>query len=83
YQWDLKTLTEGQYSLVAAAEEMHGPLTRQPMFQITSDRTPPTMTLSVADGAAIQTLDDVVITLAAAIDPSPKLSSIALVGWPA
>lgn len=50
------------------------------MFQITSDRTPPTMTLSVADGAAIQTLDDVVITLADAIDPSPKLTSIALVG---
>ncbi|EKL0953437.1 hypothetical protein PQF19_004782, partial [Salmonella enterica subsp. enterica serovar Typhimurium] len=75
YQWDLKTLPEGQYSLVAAAEEMHGPLTRQPMFQITSDRTPPTMTLSVADGAAIQTLDDVVITLADAIDPSPKLTS--------
>ncbi|WP_080075077.1 Ig-like domain-containing protein [Salmonella enterica] len=83
YQWDLKTLPEGQYSLVAAAEEMHGPLTRQPMFQITSDRTPPTMTLSVADGAAIQTLDDVVITLADAIDPSPKLTSIALVGGPA
>ncbi|EBO0058376.1 hypothetical protein DSP95_22060 [Salmonella enterica] len=83
YQWDLKTLPEGQYSLVAAAEEMHGPLTRQPMFQITSDRTAPTLTISVADGAAIQTLDDVVITLADAVDPSPKLTSLALVGGPA
>lgn len=83
YQWDLKTLPEGQYSLVAAAEEMHGPLTRQPMFQITSDRTAPTLTISVADGAAIQTLDDVVITLADAVDPSPKLTSLALVAGPA
>ncbi|HDZ9205295.1 TPA: DUF4165 domain-containing protein [Vibrio cholerae] len=83
YQWDLKTLPEGQYSLVAAAEEMHGPLTRQPMFQITSDRTAPTLTISVTDGAAIQTLDDVVITLADAVDPSPKLISISLVGGPA
>lgn len=53
------------------------------MFQITSDKTAPTLTISVADGAAIQTLDDVVITLADAIDPSPKLTSIALVGGPA
>ncbi|NVK74593.1 MAG: DUF4165 domain-containing protein [Oceanospirillaceae bacterium] len=82
YQWDLKTLPEGQYSLVAAAEEMHGPLTRQPMFQISSDRTAPTMTISVADGAVIQTLDNVVITLADAIDSSPKLTSISLTGGP-
>ncbi|WP_242412286.1 Ig-like domain-containing protein, partial [Salmonella enterica] len=83
YQWDLKTLPERQYSLAAAAEDMHGPLTRQSMFQITSDRPPPTMTSRVADGAAIQTQDDVVITLADAIDPSPKLTSIALVRGPA
>lgn len=83
YQWDLKTLPEGQYNLVAAAEEMHGPKTKQAMFQITSDRTAPVMTISTAEGASIQTLDDVVINLSDALDPSPKLTSISLVGGPA
>nr|WP_214053505.1 Ig-like domain-containing protein [Photorhabdus caribbeanensis] len=83
YQWDLKTLPEGQFNLVAAAEEMHGPLTKQPMFQITSDRTAPIMTISISDGSSIRTLDDVIVTLSDAIDPSPKLTSISLVGGPA
>ncbi|WP_262364759.1 Ig-like domain-containing protein, partial [Aeromonas sobria] len=83
YQWDLKTLPEGQFNLVAAAEEMHGPQTKQTMFQITSDRTAPVMTINTAQGANIQTLDDVIINLSDALDPSPKLTSLALAGGPA
>lgn len=83
YQFDLKTLPEGRYNLFAVAKEMHGPVTKSPMLQFSSDKTPPTMSVSVADGAEIKTLDDIVITLTDSIDPSPKLSSIALVGGPA
>ncbi|MEJ6059190.1 Ig-like domain-containing protein, partial [Aeromonas salmonicida] len=41
------------------------------------------MTINTAQGANIQTLDDVIINLSDALDPSPKLTSIALAGGPA
>lgn len=83
YEWDLKTLPEGEYSLFAAAKERHGPLTREPMFSFYSDKTAPNLEISIDDGMSVNTLDSIVVSLTDTHDPNPKITSISLTGGPA
>ena len=83
YKWDLKTLPEGNYKLVAAAEENHGPQTRRSLFPITSDRTPPELEIKTTGGEVISTLDQFLIAVSDSYDTEPKLTSIRLEGGPA
>lgn len=83
YTFDLKTVPEGNYELVAAATERHGPVTREPLFSYVADTTPPVMGINVKSGSKIQSLDDFEISLRDNVDTEPDLTSILLKGGPA
>lgn len=83
YQWDLKTLAEGNYQLYAVAQERHGPLTKIPLFPYSSDKTPPKVTLMTTGDGAISSLDQFIINVTDTYDSSPKVKSIRLEGGPA
>lgn len=82
YEFDLKTLPEGSYDLVAGASENLGAVTKLSLFKFTSDRTKPTVTISKG-GDPIDTLDKITFTVADNKDPSPRVVSIGLTGGPA
>lgn len=83
YKWDLKTLPEGDFKLVAAAKENHGPQTRLSLFPITSDRTPPELEIKTIGGEDISSLDQFLISVSDSYDTEPKLTSVRLEGGPA
>ncbi|WP_227648020.1 Ig-like domain-containing protein, partial [Klebsiella pneumoniae] len=81
-------LSEGTYTGISlVAKDAFGNEVKQvftgSQYAMSIDNSAPTLTVSISDGAPIQSLDDVVITLTDTADPSPKLTSIALVGGPA
>ncbi|QSV17506.1 Ig-like domain-containing protein [Photobacterium ganghwense] len=80
YEFDLNTLPEGQFNLHVVAQERHGPKTRQPLFEFTSDNTPPSLTVHAP--STISSLDDITITLSDGVDPAPQLTAIRLAGGP-
>lgn len=82
YEFDLKTLPEGEYDLVAGASENLGAVSKLPLFKFFSDRTKPSVTISKA-GDPIDTLDKITFVLNDNKDPSPRVTSINLVGGPA
>lgn len=83
YQWDLKTLSEGNYQLYAVAQERHGPLTKIPLFPYSSDKTPPKITVTTTVDGSISSLDQFIINVTDTYDSSPQVKSIRLEGGPA
>lgn len=82
YEFDLKTLPEGSYDLVAGASENLGAVTKLLLFKFTSDRTKPTVTISKG-GDPIDTLDKITFKVVDNKDPLPRVVSISLTGGPA
>ncbi|EGR0592504.1 DUF4165 domain-containing protein [Vibrio cholerae] len=81
-EFDLKTLPDGVYTIVAEATDTYGnKATKQYEQQITVDNTPPLLQVSVAE--PLQTIDDILINLTDTVDASPKIESINLQGGPA
>ncbi|ALU46118.1 Ig-like domain-containing protein [Pseudoalteromonas rubra] len=82
YTWDLDTLPEGTFEVYVVAEEMHGPTTRESALTITSDRTAPTLSVSVRGDGQVTSLDDIVITASDAVS-AIHFESVRLQGGPA
>ncbi|WP_249554577.1 Ig-like domain-containing protein [Shewanella sp. 8A] len=88
FTFSAENLSEGTYTGISlVAKDAFGNEVKQvftgSQYAMSIDNSAPTLTVSISDGAPIQSLDDVVITLTDTADPSPKLTSIALVGGPA
>ncbi|MDV0844944.1 Ig-like domain-containing protein, partial [Klebsiella quasipneumoniae subsp. quasipneumoniae] len=88
FTFSAENLSEGTYTGISlVAKDAFGNEIKQvftgSQYAMSIDNSAPTLTVSISDGAPIQSLDDVVITLTDTADPSPKLTSIALVGGPA
>jgi len=80
FEFDLRTLPQGTYDLSLAAIENHGPTTKKSLFTFTSDRTYPTLNFSFANGATITSLNDISISVADNMDPTPTITSVTLTG---
>lgn len=80
FEFDFKTIPQGTYDLSLAAIENHGPTTKKSLFTFTSDRTFPTLNFSFANGATLTSLNDISISVADNMDPTPTITSITLTG---
>ncbi|WOF81765.1 DUF4165 domain-containing protein (plasmid) [Pseudomonas sp. FeN3W] len=83
YEFDLKTLPEGSYSLIAAASEKLGAVSKVALFNFQSDRTNPVVTVRRGQSDSIDTLDKLSFTVSDNKDPSPVITSVTLTGGPA
>lgn len=83
FRWDLRSLPEGSYNLVAGARERHGPETRLPLFNFVSDRTPPRLSIIATTDGEVSSLDQFEVRLSDALDPNPVITSVRLEGGPA
>lgn len=82
YEFDLSTLTDGAYDLVAFASETLGPVTRLPLFNFKSDNSSPVVVINSDAGQTLDTLDDLSFTVIDDKDPNPRVTSITLSGGP-
>ena len=86
YQYNLASLPEGVYNNLAVfALEMHGPKTKVSLFDFTSDRTPPTLTMSYKGGAVptgVETIKDLRVQIADTVDTHPQITRMTLKGGP-
>lgn len=84
YKWDLTQLPEGNYNLVAVAQENHGPTTRLPLFSLTKDKTPPTIDITTTSSSnQVASLDDISINVSDTVTDIPTVTSVNLKGGPA
>ena len=86
YQYNLASLPEGVYNNLAVfALEMHGPKTKVSLFDFTSDRTPPTLTMSYKGGAVpagVETIKDLRVKVTDTVDTKPQITRMTLKGGP-
>ena len=86
YQYNLASLPEGVYNNLAVfALEMHGPKTKVSLFDFTSDRTPPTLTISYKGGAVpagVETIKDLRVKVTDTVDTHPQITRMTLKGGP-
>lgn len=83
YEFDLKTVPEGKFNLVAAANENMGVVTKLPLFSFDSDRTKPVITVTKGASESVDTLDKLSFSVIDNKDPAPKIISVSLTGGPA
>ncbi|HAT2580398.1 TPA: DUF4165 domain-containing protein [Aeromonas hydrophila] len=85
YQFDLKQLPQGNYTLVAAAQEKHGPKTTLPLFSIYSDKTKPTLQVKYQNAVVpteIETIKNLRVLVADNYDTAPVITRMTLSGGP-
>lgn len=83
FEWDLTSLPEGSYTVYVAAQEMHGPVSKVKAVSFNSDKTAPSVSLSINEGDSIKSLDEISITVADNYDSNAGISAISLEGGPA
>ncbi len=84
YEWDLRTLKEGHYSLLIHAKERHGPEDILEAINYFSDQTAPDVAVTYRNGSgSVRSLDEIVIHVIDKNDENPKVSIATISGGPA
>ena len=85
YQFDLTQLPQGDYNLVAVAQEMHGPKSTLNLFPLYSDKTKPTLQVKYQNAVVpteIETVKNLRVLVADNYDPAPVITRMTLSGGP-
>ncbi|MDH0436510.1 Ig-like domain-containing protein [Aeromonas caviae] len=85
YQFDLTKLPQGDYNLVAVAQENHGPKSTLDLFPIYSDKTKPTLQVKYQNAVVpteIETIKNLRVLLTDNYDTAPVITRMTLSGGP-